>query len=300
MTDPGELLARYLAQRDSVDEGPLFLDPDVILKAEGRGRPEGAQQALRPQVRPSSGSESVAARDAAVDSRAGGSARRPIRKSAGRPSRETWREGAPAIPSAGIIVAPPASDLFAGDELAQYDLDGLAAQIHSCSRCPLHASRTNAVPGEGPGDARLVVVGEGPGAREDETGRPFVGRAGELLTDILRAIDLPRERVYICNVVKCRPPENRAPVQEEIDQCVPYLYRQLEIISPAVILAMGGTAAQTLLNTRQSLGSLRNRLHSFRGVPLLVTYHPAALLRNPNWKKPTWDDVRIARQLVDR
>jgi DNA polymerase len=125
-----------------------------------------------------------------------------------------------------------------------------------------------------------------------------VGRAGELLTEILAAIDLPREQVYICNVVKCRPPSNRKPQQDEIDACVPYLQRQLEILKPAVILAMGGTAAETLLGTRQSLGSLRNKVHEFRGTPLVVTYHPAALLRNPNWKKPTWDDVRIARQLV--
>jgi DNA polymerase len=145
-----------------------------------------------------------------------------------------------------------------------------------------------------------VVVGEGPGAKEDETGRPFVGRAGELLTEILAAIDLPREQVYICNVVKCRPPSNRKPTPEEIRACVPYLHRQLEIIRPAVILAMGGTAAETLLDTRQSLGAMRNKMHDFRGIPLIVTYHPAALLRNPHWKKPTWDDVRIARQLVDR
>jgi DNA polymerase len=164
----------------------------------------------------------------------------------------------------------------------------------------LSASRTNAVPGEGPSGAKLVVVGEGPGATEDETGRPFVGRAGELLTGILKSIGLPRDQVYICNVVKCRPPGNRKPQHEEIEQCVPYLHRQLEIIGPKVILAMGGTAAETLLNTKQSLGSLRNMVHSFRGTPLVVTYHPAALLRNPNWKKPTWDDVRIARQLVDR
>jgi DNA polymerase len=143
-------------------------------------------------------------------------------------------------------------------------------------------------------------VGEGPGAKEDETGLPFVGRAGELLTDVLQAIDLVRERVFICNVVKCRPPANRKPLQDEIDACVAYLYRQIEVIQPKVILAMGGTAAETLLNTKRSLASLRNRVHSFRGIQLLVTYHPAALLRNPNWKKPTWDDVRIARQLLDR
>jgi len=154
------------------------------------------------------------------------------------------------------------------------------------------------VPGEGPDDARLVVVGEGPGRVEDETGRPFVGQAGELLTKILAAIDLPRERVFICNVVKCRPPENRVPQYDEIGACVPYLFRQIELLKPKVILAMGSTAAQTLLDTRQSLGALRDRIHRFRGVPVVVTYHPAALLRNPHWKNPTWDDVRIAHRLL--
>jgi DNA polymerase len=178
-------------------------------------------------------------------------------------------------------------------------LDAVAAMVRQCSQCVLCRERTNAVPGEGPADARLVVVGEGPGATEDATGRPFVGRAGQLLTEILAAIELPREQVFICNVVKCRPPDNRKPQQDEIDACVPYLYRQLDLIRPKVILAVGNTAAETLLQTRQSLGSLRGRVHQFRGVPLVVTYHPAALLRNPHWKKPTWDDVRIARQLVD-
>jgi DNA polymerase len=126
-----------------------------------------------------------------------------------------------------------------------------------------------------------------------------VGPAGELLTKILRAIELPRARVFICNVVKCRPPENRLPQFDEIAACVPYLFRQIDIVKPKVILAMGGTAAQTLLNTKQSLGALRNHVHRFRGIPVIVTYHPAALLRNPNWKKPTWDDVRIARCLID-
>ena len=172
--------------------------------------------------------------------------------------------------------------------------------VRECPRCPLCESRTHAVPGEGPSDARLIVVGEGPGAVEDETGRPFVGRAGELLTEILEAIDLPRDKVFICNVVKCRPPSNRKPQQDEIDACVPYLYRQIEVIRPTVILAMGATAAETLLKTRQSLGAFRNKVHEFRGIPVVVTYHPAALLRNPHWKKPTWDDVRIARQLVDQ
>lgn len=210
-----------------------------------------------------------------------------------------WKRGAPAIPERGIIVPAPSKDLFSEDPLAGKSLEQLAAMIRSCTECRLCESRTQAVPGEGPPDARLVVVGEGPGAREDETGRPFVGRAGELLTDILAAIGLPRESVFICNVVKCRPPSNRKPQQDEIDTCVPYLYRQLDLIGPGVILAMGGTAAETLLGVKQPIGALRNRVHEFRGIPLVVTYHPAALLRNPHWKKPTWDDVRIARRLLD-
>lgn len=203
-------------------------------------------------------------------------------------------------PAAGISFDPPSSDLFAADPIQQTGtLADVAALIAPCVRCKLCERRTRTVPGEGPGTAQLVVVGEGPGKTEDETGRPFVGRAGELLTKILGAIELPREQVYICNVVKCRPPDNRLPQYDEIAACVPYLYRQIELVKPKVILAMGGTAAQTLLNTKQSLGSLRNQVHRFRGIPLLVTYHPAALLRNPNWKRPTWDDVRIVRRLLD-
>ncbi|HEV8266355.1 MAG TPA: uracil-DNA glycosylase [Gemmatimonadales bacterium] len=204
------------------------------------------------------------------------------------------------LPPAGISFDPPSDDLFASDPVQQaHTLADVAALVAECTKCKLCESRTHTVPGEGPGDARLVVVGEGPGRTEDATGRPFVGKAGELLTKILAAIDFPREQVFICNVVKCRPPDNRLPQYDEIAQCVPYLFRQLELLKPKVILAMGGTAAQTLLNTKQSLGALRNQVHRFRGMPVIVTYHPAALLRNPNWKRPTWDDVRIARRLLD-
>jgi len=205
-----------------------------------------------------------------------------------------------AHPPAGISFDPPASDLFATDPLQQaHSLADVAALVAGCVKCKLCSGRTKTVPGEGLATARLVVVGEGPGKTEDETGRPFVGRAGELLTKILEAIKLPRDQVFICNVVKCRPPENRLPQYDEIAACVPYLHRQIELIKPKVILAMGGTAAQTLLSTKQSLGSLRNQVHRFRGIPLVVTYHPAALLRNPNWKRPTWDDVRIAARLLE-
>jgi uracil-DNA glycosylase len=207
---------------------------------------------------------------------------------------------APDLPPAGLSFDPPSSDLFAVDPIQQtQSLTEVAQLIAGCRKCKLCDGRTNTVPGEGPANARLVVIGEGPGRTEDETGRPFVGRAGELLTKILEAIKLPRDQVFICNIVKCRPPENRLPQYDEIAACLPFLYRQIELVKPKVILAMGGTAAQSLLSTKQSLGALRNQVHRFRSVPVVVTYHPAALLRNPNWKRPTWDDVRIAARLLD-
>ena len=203
------------------------------------------------------------------------------------------------LPPLGLSFDPPSADLFATNPIQRANsLAEVAQLIAACRDCKLCDSRTNTVPGEGPATAKLVVVGEGPGRTEDETGRPFVGRAGELLTKILEAIQLPRDQVFICNVVKCRPPENRLPQYDEIAACMPFLYRQIELVKPKVILAMGGTAAQSLLNTKQSLGALRNQIHRFRGIPLIVTYHPAALLRNPNWKRPTWDDVRIAARLL--
>ncbi len=215
------------------------------------------------------------------------------------PESQSPSPQAPA-PSPGISFDPPSADLFAADPIQRAaSLQDVATLVAACRKCKLCEARTNTVPGEGPATARLVVIGEGPGRTEDETGRPFVGRAGELLTKILEAIKLPRDQVFICNVVKCRPPENRLPQYDEIAACLPYLYRQIELVKPKVILAMGGTAAQSLLNTKQSLGALRNHVHRFRGTPVVVTYHPAALLRNPNWKRPTWDDVRIAARLLD-
>jgi DNA polymerase len=191
-------------------------------------------------------------------------------------------------------------DLFAADPLRQIGtLAALAPLIDACRKCGLGHSRLHSVPGEGNPRAGLVVVGEAPGATEDDTGRPFVGRAGKLLDDILKAINFKREDVFICNVLKCRPPENRNPEPLEVAACSPYLHRQLELIGPRVILAMGRPAAHALLGVNASLGELRGKLHRYRGIPLIVTYHPAALLRNPHWKRPTWDDIRIARRIYD-
>lgn len=290
MSDARELFARYVNQRAALGESA------VVFEA---GEHRRAQTSTDEHGRASTNADEHGRARARADERGrAGTSTGDI--GPGSPaSRRDWRRGAPPIPPPGIIVPAPAEDLFTDDPLAGATLEQIAGMVRGCTKCRLCEGRTNAVPGEGPADARLVVVGEGPGATEDETGRPFVGRAGELLTDILAAIELPREQVFICNIVKCRPPENRKPQPDEIDACVPYLYRQLEVIRPALILAMGSTAAETLLNTKQSLASLRGRVHQFRGTPVIVTYHPAALLRNPNWKKPTWDDVRIARQLVD-
>jgi DNA polymerase len=212
----------------------------------------------------------------------------------------SWMKGAPPIPGPGLAVTSPEPVLL-GNSLADLEtIDAVADHIRSRHCCGLCAGRTNAVPGEGNPRARLMLIGEGPGATEDATGRPFVGQAGQLLDSILQAIEVPRETVYITNIVKCRPPQNRKPLPDEIAACIPYLHRQIDLIRPRVIVALGGTAGEALLGVRKSLGELRNKVHTFNGIPLVVTYHPAALLRNPNWKKPTWDDVRIARQLLDR
>ncbi len=198
----------------------------------------------------------------------------------------------------GLVIAKPASP-GTSDIEAMPSLDAIAEMVRRCTRCPLHQTAINGVPGEGNPQARFVVVGEAPGATEDETGRPFVGAAGQLLTKILAAIQLPREDVFICNVIKHRPPGNRNPLPTEIAACSPYLIRQLELIRPGVILALGTFAAQTLLETKESIGKLRGRIHRYHGIPLIVTYHPAALLRNPAWKRPAWDDVQLARRILD-
>ena len=178
-------------------------------------------------------------------------------------------------------------------------LGAVATAVASCTRCPLYATATNPVPGEGNPNASLVIVGEAPGATEDEQGRPFVGAAGQLLTKILAAVDLRREDVFICNVLKHRPPGNRNPLPDEVTACSPYLVRQIELIRPKAILALGTFAAQTLLQTKLAIGKLRSQVHRYYGVPLIVTYHPAALLRNPSWKRPTWEDVQLVRRILD-
>jgi len=179
-------------------------------------------------------------------------------------------------------------------------LDEIAATVAGCRRCPLYATATNPVPGTGHPNAGLMIVGEAPGANEDAQGVPFVGQAGQLLTKIIEAIQLRRDDVFIANVLKHRPPGNRNPLPDEVAACSPYLVRQIDLIRPKVILALGTFAAQTLLQTKLTIGKLRGQEHRYYGVPLVVTYHPAALLRNPAWKRPTWEDVQLARRILDR
>ena len=143
-----------------------------------------------------------------------------------------------------------------------------------------------------------MFIGEAPGADEDAQGEPFVGRAGQLLNKILEAIAMRREDVYIANILKCRPPNNRTPQPDEVEQCIPYLRKQIELIRPVLIVCLGLTAVQNLLGTTESLGRLRGRVLTFEGIPMMVTYHPAALLRNPNWKRPAWEDFQAVQKFL--
>jgi len=175
-------------------------------------------------------------------------------------------------------------------------LEGL---INQCTACKLHEGRNKFVFGSGNPNADVMVVGEGPGAEEDKQGLPFVGRAGQLLTDLLRAINFEREEVYIGNVIKCRPPGNRTPLPDEMNTCLPYLKKQIELIQPKLILCLGLTAAKALLKKRESLSKIRGQVYEFEGIAVMVTYHPAALLRNPNWKRPCWEDLQKFKKLYD-
>ncbi len=165
---------------------------------------------------------------------------------------------------------------------------------------PLDETRLNLVFGVGNPDADVMVIGEAPGADEDRQGEPFVGRAGQLLTKILEAIDFKREDVYIANILKSRPPNNRDPEPAEVEGHIPLLYKQIALIRPRLLLCVGKTAGNSLLGRSSSLGSLRNKFHDFHGLPVVVTYHPAALLRNPQWKRPTWEDVKLLRTRYDQ
>ncbi|HAQ61135.1 TPA: uracil-DNA glycosylase [Candidatus Delongbacteria bacterium] len=186
------------------------------------------------------------------------------------------------------------------DEIKAVSLSELKSIVSECRKCGLYTTRKNIVFGSGSAKEKLVIIGEAPGADEDESGEPFVGRAGQLLTKMLSAIGIERENVFICNVLKCRPPNNRDPLPDEIAKCSGYLDKQLELLKPKYILALGRIAALRLLNKDSTMKELREDIHNYKGIPVVVTYHPSALLRNPNWKYPAWDDLKKLKELLDK
>ncbi|MFL5571439.1 MAG: uracil-DNA glycosylase family protein [Gemmatimonadaceae bacterium] len=301
--DARTLLRRYLEQRRELGESELVLDSlhveDVmrLLGAAGTRSVAAKQPSLRELAEESSpeGAQDWRAtlREAGVnvDDEVPAAQAVAANTTIETPSEMAFKKG--------LVVESEDAELIPSAIEKLDTLEEIAKKVAKCTRCPLYETATNGVPGEGNPRAKLVCVGEAPGAKEDETGRPFVGQAGQLLTKILAAIDLTREQIFIVNVLKHRPPGNRNPRPEEVEACSPYLIRQLELIKPKVIVAFGTFAAQTLLNTKTPIGQLRGLVHKYHGIPLVVTYHPAALLRNPAWKRPTWEDVKLARRILD-
>jgi DNA polymerase len=205
-----------------------------------------------------------------------------------------------AAPAARVVTAPASN-------VGTLGWDELVAAVKSCQRCPLHQTRTQGVFGVGNRSAKWLVIGEAPGADEDRQGEPFVGRAGQLLNSMLKSMGLAREQVFIANILKSRPPNNRDPRPEEVTQCIPYLHRQIELIDPRLILCVGRIAAQTLLATDTPIGKLRGKLHHLapthpggQSRPMIVTYHPAYLLRSPAEKRKAWGDLVLAMQTFER
>lgn len=208
------------------------------------------------------------------------------------PISEKKVEKAPAVQ----VVKAPVTSTEKFDLYSANSCEELERLIHNCMNCELGACRNKLVFGKGNPNADILVIGEAPGADEDFQGLPFVGKAGQLLDKILASIDLDLSNCFISNIVKCRPPGNRDPKAEEIEACRSILQRQFELIQPKLILAVGRVSARTLLNSERSLSNMRGKFHSYHGVDLLVTYHPSALLRNPSWKRPTWEDMKMFKE----
>ncbi len=257
-------LRRILEDMETLGAGEIFLDGMTRSEALGRVRPRSPARTTATPAPSEPGAPGPAGtRGAAVT--AGGTSARP---------REL-----PVVPEG---------------------YDQLRREALACTACRLAEGRTQVVFSDGNPGGRLMVVGEAPGQREDETGLPFVGPAGQLLDLLLATVGLSRnESVYICNVLKCRPPGNRNPLPDEIELCSPYLRRQVELVRPEVILAVGTFSAQLLTGRPVALGKLRGSVYSYAGTPLVVTYHPAALLRNQSWTRATWDDLQLLRQVMD-
>lgn len=209
----------------------------------------------------------------------------------------------------GIVVKDKSAvaeiDIFGNESIKREEwefsesLDELNSKINTCLKCGLGRTRTHFVFGVGNPKADIVVIGEAPGADEDAQGEPFVGRAGQLLNKILEATGFQREEVFICNILKCRPPGNRNPAPDEVELCRPYLEKQLKLVNPKLILLLGKVASESLLKTKEPLNKLRGKIHDYKGWKVMITFHPAALLRNPNWKRPAWEDMQQFRTLYE-
>ncbi len=257
---------------DDLRLGPYFRDrkPAKMPDAALRGKKTGTESAVAPKT---------AATSAATPT--------PVAAAKARDVAPTRPAQTASLP---VVQAP---SLFDSAERIEGDtLEAIRADIGECTRCRLHQQRNKIVFGDGNGKASLVFVGEGPGHDEDMQGIPFVGRAGQLLTQMIDAMGLRREDVYICNIVKCRPPENRLPEKDEIATCSPFLLRQIGVIRPKVIVCLGNVAAQTLLGTHKSISQYRGQWFDYRGARMIATYHPAYLLRNPAAKADVWVDLK--------
>jgi uracil-DNA glycosylase len=304
VNEPRDLLRAYLRQRRELGEEELVLDRlspaelHALLSdaAPAVARPPAERAAAVERAAPPIDRAPAAERPAAPLSRV----EVPPPPFPAEPETHV-RAGAP-VP--GTTDAPPSprapAAYVSAEEIASLPVLAQVREIAlGCPRCGLAKTRKHVVFGEGREDADIMVVGEAPGQEEDRSGRPFVGRAGKLLDLLLLSSGFGRDDVYICNVLKCRPPQNRNPQPDEVDACSPYLLRQVELVQPRVILAFGAFAAQTLLGTDVTIGKLRGRTHTFRGVPLVPTYHPAACLRHPAWVRSVWEDLQRARDVLD-
>ena len=308
-----DLVVRYLEQMKESGETEIYLAPDV---AEGLFGRQAAPEAQSPVADPKPERAPASARRASAPSARESDPRPASARPASTPSARESKPGpasaaekAAALPELEVVPAelalgdgPRTADMFS-ERTGLEECSSLAdveAVARACEKCELARGRSNVVFGVGNPSARLMFVGEAPGRDEDLQGIPFVGRAGQLLNKILEAVDIERDDVYIGNIIKCRPPNNRTPLTSEIEACMPYLAKQIGCIKPGIICTLGLPATQTLLGLRGSMGSMRGKIYRAAGMSVIPTYHPAAALRDPRYKRPIWEDFLIVRREYDR
>jgi DNA polymerase len=280
-----EEIVRYLVRRGSQAGGILYKAREALREEAPLEKEAHQSDARTHPPRP----EETIVKTSPVETPRPADLAAPARKLAEGYSRDTR----PST-QAGLFAEPAG-----GGDLHDADLTKLERIVAGCTKCDLAETRTNTVFGDGSSSAKLVFVGEAPGRDEDKQGLPFVGRAGKLLDKMIEAIGFTRGEVYIANILKCRPPGNRDPKEDEVAACEDYLARQIELLDPVLICALGRVAGQNLLGTRAPLKALRDGIHHYNGIRVVVTYHPAALLRNPHWKKPAWEDLQMLKALYD-